>query len=81
MRSSWIACCNSVALEETELERRIAKVEKLLARAEAKSGRKGYDETPADDFRQAGFVKMMKSDEALSHVAVMMAMSSVNHGF
>jgi hypothetical protein len=28
------------ALEATELERRIAKVEKLLARAEAKSGRK-----------------------------------------
>jgi len=40
------------ALEETELERRIAKVEKLLARAEAKNGRKGYSETPAPDFRK-----------------------------
>jgi len=37
------------ALEARELERRIAKVEKLLVRAEAKSGRKGYDETPAHD--------------------------------
>jgi hypothetical protein len=40
------------ALEATELERRLAKVEKLLARAEAKSSRKGYDETPAHDFRK-----------------------------
>jgi len=38
------------ALEATDLDRRIAKVEKLLVRAEAKSGRKGYDETPAHDF-------------------------------
>jgi uncharacterized small protein (DUF1192 family) len=37
------------ALEATELERRIANVQKLLARAEAKSGRKGYDETPVHD--------------------------------
>jgi hypothetical protein len=35
------------ALEATELERRLAKVEKLLARAEAKSSRKGYDEACA----------------------------------
>jgi hypothetical protein len=34
------------ALEATELERRLAKVEKLVARAESKSGRKGYNETP-----------------------------------
>ena len=40
------------ALEATELERRIATVEKLLARAEAKSSRKGYGETPAHDFRK-----------------------------
>jgi hypothetical protein len=40
------------ALEATELERRLAKVEKLLARAEEKGSRKGYDETPAHDFRK-----------------------------
>ena len=38
-------------VDATDLERRLAKVEKLLARAEAKSSRKGY-ETPANDFRK-----------------------------
>jgi hypothetical protein len=35
---------------EADLERRIAKVEKLVARAEAKSSRKEHDERPAHDF-------------------------------
>ena len=38
------------ALDATDLERRIAKVEKLLARAEGKGGLKGYDETATHDF-------------------------------
>jgi len=39
------------ALEATDLDRRIAKVEKLLAGGEGKSGRKGYDETGKTDYQ------------------------------
>ena len=38
------------ALEATDLEWRLATMEKLLARAEAEGGRKALDETPAHDF-------------------------------
>lgn len=40
-------------VEATDLERRLVKVEKLLAQAEAEDGLKGYDEAPADDSAKA----------------------------
>ena len=69
------------ALEATDLERRIAEVEKLLARAEADSRGKGYAGTPAHDPASPRCEKDENLEKFLRRVAVDMGRSSINNAF
>jgi hypothetical protein len=56
------------AVKTTDLERRLAKVEKLLARAEAEDDLKGDGDTRGRDFGKAALAKILRGGRAIGHM-------------